>query len=590
MIFRFSISWTGTRHDFLDLPSTRTVQAPQSLTPQPYFVAVSPRLSLRIHSKGVSGNTSTLWSFPFTLRVKLSNIHSLYTGISQIVIQKSREAECYSSGVLEVSGVSKTFGSTVALAKVGLTLRKGSVHALVGENGAGKSTLIGIMSGSLACDEGSMTLGGAPYSPANICDAENRGVAHVHQEAQTFPDLTVEQNIFVGRESTRWGTLDRRTMQERARAALNELGCDLRLSARLSDLSFAQHQLTAIARAMVLDCQILILDEPTASLSVKESTALHQVIHRLRNSGRSVLFVSHRLEEVMELADETTVLRDGTRTAHLFAAETDKGKLVSLMTGRDISKPAYETESSPGPVALEVRGLERKGLFGPVSFSVREGEIVGLGGLVGSGRSEIVECVFGLQRPTQGHVSVQGECLSAGDVRASIRAGLALVPESRQKQGLVAGRSILDNLNDVTRAVGKSWISFHKDKQSAENLIEGLKVKARSATTSVSELSGGNQQKVLLGKWLATKPNVLILDEPTRGVDIGAKGEIHALIRRLAADGLAVLVVSSDLPELIALSDRILVVRAGKAAGELSRTEATEESVLAMAFGTEGAA
>ncbi len=489
---------------------------------------------------------------------------------------------------LETTGVGKSYGSVPALADVNLRLAAGEVHALMGENGAGKSTLIKCLSGAVRPDAGRLTLEGATIAPGDIRAAEAAGIVALHQESSVFPHLNAIDNIFAGRELRRFGgLLDRPRMQRDTQALLDRLGEKINLRQPLETLSFAQRQMVGIARALSYRSRLLILDEPTASLSARETQSLFRIIRHLQSEGIAILYVSHRLEEVFALADRVTVLRDGRFVATRPVAGLRREELVGLMVGRELLEEARPPKSAPpGEIRLEVRGLAQTGRFQDISFTLRAGEIVGLAGLVGAGRSEVAAAVFGVERATAGKVLVDGVPLPPGSVQAAIARGLALAPEDRQRQGLVLPLSVADNLLLTTvGGMGKGGFRSAKREQAmAAEARQKWNIKTASLQAAVQTLSGGNQQKVALGKWLATVPRILLLDEPTRGVDVGAKAEIYRHLRQFARDGMATLVISSDLPELLLLCDRILVMREGRMAGELSRAEATEETILALAL------
>lgn len=487
----------------------------------------------------------------------------------------------------ELTGLSKNYDGVAALKGVSLTVEAGEVHALVGENGAGKSTLIKILAGSVVPDEGEVHVDGAVMPVGDVRASERAGVAVVHQESTAFLDLSVEDNLFLGQEPRIGWLTDRRKMRTQARELLAGLGEDLPLGVPLANFSPAQRQMVAIARAVSADCQVLVLDEPTASLSHRESETLHAVVRRLRSQGVGILFVSHRLEEVLDLADRVTVLRDGQWVETQPVSHVTKGSLINAMVGRDLATPTMtEDRALPGEPALDLMSLSSTSGFQDVSFSVHSGEIVGLGGLVGAGRSELTRAIFGVDGYSSGKVRVHGRDLARQDVEAAMKAGIALVPEDRQHEGLVLAMSVRENtVLAVRRSLSRfGMIQRRPEQDVAKRESTAMSVKAASLELPVGSLSGGNQQKVVLGKWMATKPQILILDEPTRGIDVGAKAEIHELIQRLAASGTAVLLVSSDMPELLALSHRIIVLREGRVSGELSRSEATEARILSLAL------
>ena len=489
---------------------------------------------------------------------------------------------------LEVHRLSKAYSGVQALSDVSLTVLPGEVHALMGENGAGKSTFIKCLSGAVRADAGAVRVDGAVLPLGDIRAAEAAGIVALHQESTAFPHLNAVDNIFVGREPRRrGGLLDRRRMARETLVLMERLGEQIDLNRPLGELPLAQRQMVGMARALARKSRLLIMDEPTASLSARETEALFRLIRQLQTEGVSILYISHRLEEVFALSSRVTVLRDGQWVGTQPTSEVSRDDLVRMMVGRElIADERPDERTADGEVLLDVRGLTRAGQFRDISFCVRAGEVVGLAGLVGAGRSEVATALFGVERPTSGTVTVAGAPLAPGSVRAAVAQGLALVPEDRQHQGLVLPLSVGANLLlAVQRSLsGGGFRSLTKEKQVVDGQMRDLAVKAAGASVATNTLSGGNQQKVSLGKWLATRPRVLLLDEPTRGVDVGAKAEVYRLIRRLAGEGMATLLISSDLPEILALSDRVLVMRQGRIAGELSRADATEEKLLALAL------
>ena len=493
-----------------------------------------------------------------------------------------------SGSFLQITGLSKSYGGVPALADVSLRLAAGEVHALMGENGAGKSTFIKCLSGAVRPDAGTVTLDRKAISPGDIGAAEAAGIVALHQESSAFPHLDAIDNIFVGRELRRFGgLLNRAQMQKDAQNLLDRLGEKINLRKPLEEMSLAQRQMVGIARALSHQSRLLILDEPTASLSTRETEILFRIIRQLQSEGIAILYVSHRMEEVFALASAVTVLRDGRLVETRPLEGLRREELVRLMVGRELREEGQAAgKEAAGEIRLEVSGLSQAGRFQDISFTVCAGEIVGLAGLVGAGRSEVAAAVFGIERADSGTVKVGGISLAPGSVSAAIRSSMALVPEDRQRQGLVLPLSVSDNLI-LTKvgAMGRGrFRSAKNERTTAADAIQTLNIKTASPHNPARTLSGGNQQKVSLGKWLATSPRILLLDEPTRGVDVGAKAEIYRYLRQLAREGMATLVISSDLPELLLLCDRIFVMREGRIAGELSRAEATEETILALAL------
>ncbi|MDH2425365.1 sugar ABC transporter ATP-binding protein [Sphaerisporangium sp. TRM90804] len=491
--------------------------------------------------------------------------------------------------VLALAGVSKSFGAVRALRDVHLELYAGEVHALAGENGAGKSTLVKTFSGVHRPDEGRILLDGEPVVFAGPADAQHAGVAVIYQEPTLFPDLSVAENIFMGRQPrAALGRIDRAAMRSRARELFTRLGVAFDPGQPARGLSIADQQLVEIAKALSRDARVLIMDEPTAALSGNEVDRLFKVVKALREEGSAVLFISHRLDEIFELCRRVTTLRDGAWVAGDLVAEITREDLIRRMVGRDLGDLYPKQESTPGETALKVDRLTREGVFTDVSFQVRRGEIVALAGLVGAGRSEVARAVFGIDRWDAGSVEVNGRRLPAASPTAAMSAGLALVPEDRRQQGLVMEQSIERNIGLTgLKALRRGpVISRSAERDRARDWAVRLRLRFGRLSDAVGVLSGGNQQKVVLAKWLSTRPDVLIVDEPTRGIDVGTKAEVHRLLSQLAADGLAVLMISSDLPEVLGMADRVLVMHEGRLVAEIARADATEESVMTAATGS----
>jgi ABC-type sugar transport system ATPase subunit len=493
---------------------------------------------------------------------------------------------------LEFRDVRKSFGAVRALTGVSFTVTEGEAHALVGENGAGKSTLLKILAGIVRPDGGAVIWKDEHIELARPRDALERGIGMVYQEMLSFPNLTVAGNIFAGRELTRGGRLLTGAMRERTRTLLEDLHLAIDPEAPADSLSAAHRQLLQVARALAFKCQILVLDEPTTSLTDAEADHLFAVLQRLKRQGTTLLYVSHRLPEVFRLCDRITVLRDGGYVGTYDRAAVTTETIVHAMVGRDLP---HRAEAAPlaaaaGP-ALEIDGLTRRPWFHDVSLSVRPGEIVGVFGLVGSGRSELLETLFGLHHPTSGHIRILGKPVQLRSACDAARAGIALVPEERQRQGLFFNLNIRHNLVMPRHIVrGDLRIRSGEERREAGVLVKDWRIKAAGVDVSPDSLSGGNQQKIVVAKWLATSPKVLLLDEPTKGVDVGAKFEIHEMIRRQAEAGLACLVVSSDLPEVLSIAQRVIVMREGAVRGVLVGTDATEEAVMHLATSDEKAA
>jgi rhamnose transport system ATP-binding protein len=488
----------------------------------------------------------------------------------------------------ELRGISKRFGATQALADVSLDLLPGEIHALVGENGAGKSTLVKILAGVHQPDSGTILLDGQPVEIAGPAEARRLGIAVVHQEPRLFPDLTVAENVFIGHAPAGWlGSIDWGATRRAAVALFAELDVQFDVNAPVRGLSMADQQLIEIAKSLSVEARVLILDEPTASLSAHEVERLFAIVRRLRQRGVAILFVSHRLDEVFALCDRATVFRDGRHVVTMATSALTTADLVRHMVGRSVSLfPKVETPI--GDILLEVEGLSLAGSFRDVSFTVRSGEIVGFAGLVGAGRTEVARVLFGIDRRDSGEIRLGGTAVDFTSPSAAMTAGIAYVPEDRHQDGLVLDFTIAQNvtLPILPRLFPRLLVRAATERAVAADQTRQFQVRMTGVDQLVGALSGGNQQKVVLAKWLASKPRVLILDEPTRGIDIGAKVEVHRIISELAASGLGIVLISSDLPEVLAMSDRILVMHEGRIAAEIDRAEATEERVMYAATGS----
>jgi D-xylose transport system ATP-binding protein len=502
------------------------------------------------------------------------------------------------SQLLSTSGIRKAFPGVQALDGVGFDLNAGEIHALVGENGAGKSTLMKILSGVYPAGEfeGTISIDGAPQRFTGIRDAEHAGVAIVFQEFSLAPELSVAENIFLGRLPNRLGAINWNNVNAQAQALLKELEVDIPTETPVRELGIGQQQLVEIAKALSHNARILILDEPTAALNDAESRTLFTLLRRLRERGLGLIYISHRLNEVLELADRITVLRDGRSVATAARGDIDRNKMVSLMVGREISQVFPEPKRSPGAVALEVRNLSvvhpdipSRQVLCDLNFDVRCGEVLGIAGLMGSGRTALLNVLFGSFPETfTGKILIEQKEVPINSPADAIRNGIALVTEDRKRFGLSLSASIADNMTLVALSTFATSTVINKQKQasSVSQMMNELRVKATSAETLVETLSGGNQQKVVLGKWLMNSPRILLLDEPTRGIDVGAKQEIYQRIDDLAHAGLAIVMVSSELEELRGVCDRILVMHEGRITGRLSHSEASAERIMACATGT----
>lgn len=486
--------------------------------------------------------------------------------------------------VLELAGVSKSFGGTRALIDADLALYPAEVCALLGENGAGKSTLVKILTGVQQPDGGRVTIDGRSARITSPQDAERLGISVIHQESVVFDDLSVAENIFIASPPTRLRMIDWRVMRRRAAALLAQLESGIDPRRPLRELSIAQKHLVQIARALSCDARIVIMDEATASLSQHEAADLLRIVHGLRDGGRAVLYISHKMEEVFAVADRYAVFRDGVSVGAGPLRDTNRDALVALMVGRALDD-FPKTRAQIGPEMLRVENLSRRGEFAALDFGVSGGEILGIYGLVGAGRSEAMRALFGLTEAGGGRVIVDGRPVHFGHPDEAVRAGIAYIPEDRQGQGVILSRSIAANiaLAGLGRFGHCGFLRRRRQDAAAEQWVLRLQIKCAGVHQQVQFLSGGNQQKVVLAKWLLTAPRVLILDEPTKGIDVGAKATVHRLIGELAAQGVAVILVSSELPEILGLADRILVMRRGRMRAAFSRSAATAEDILRAA-------
>jgi rhamnose transport system ATP-binding protein len=489
---------------------------------------------------------------------------------------------------LALNGASKSFGAVHALRDATLELHGGHVRALLGENGAGKSTLVKTLAGVYRPDAGTVLVDGEPVDFHGPLDARDKGIAIIYQEPTLFPDLSVAENVFMGRQPLSAGKrIDKGELHDRTAELFRQLGVAIAPERPVRGLSIADQQLVEIAKALSFDARVLIMDEPTAALSGNEVERLFRVTRTLREQGAAVMFISHRLEEIFAICDHVTVMRDGavTYNGELEGKTTDD--LVRWMVGRDIDQLFPKVASEIGTPVLSVERLTREGVFFDVSFDVRAGEIVALSGLVGAGRSEVARAIFGIDRADGGHVEVLGRRLPNAKPTAAMRAGIGFVPEDRRQQGLVMDLSIARNatMTRMRSLAPGGIIRAARERALASEWATRLQLKYHRLDDTVGTLSGGNQQKVVLAKWLATEPKVLIIDEPTRGIDVGTKAEVHRLISELASRGLAVLMISSELPEVLGMADRVLVMHEGRLTGEFSRAEANEENVIRAATG-----
>ncbi|PZF77369.1 D-xylose ABC transporter ATP-binding protein [Aestuariivirga litoralis] len=480
-------------------------------------------------------------------------------------------------------GISKSFAGIKVVNDVSFDMRPGEVHALMGENGAGKSTLIKIMAGLYQPDEGEIRVNGAAIRFATPKDAHAAGIATVHQELLLFPELTVAENIFLGQTpKTALGTIDWTTMRRRARQLLEELDSgDLDIDQKVAHLSVGNRQRIEIARALAQDARVLIMDEPTAALAEHDVQRLMSIVRNLRKRGVAIVYVSHRMPEIFALADRVTVLRDGHLVGTKAVSEVDEPTLVSMMVGRPIDRLYPAKQGEDGDVVLELANVAHRSVVRDISFQIRRGEILGLAGLVGSGRTETALTIFGITPATAGQILIDGKPVTITSPEQARDLRIAYVPEDRAHQGLIRPQTIEDNiaLANLKRLTRGLFIDAARVAAGAREAITRFGIRARGPEQPVRQLSGGNQQKVVLAKWLATNPRILIMDEPTRGIDVGAKAEIHQLMRRLAGEGMAILMISSELPEVLGMSDRVLVMNGGRIVGEFDKEHATAEAV-----------
>ncbi len=488
------------------------------------------------------------------------------------------------NAILELHDLTKLYPGVLALDKLSLAFRPGEVHALVGENGAGKSTLIKCVTGCIEPTSGTMVYEGVSHARFTPTQAIEQGICAVYQEFNLIPFLSVAENIFYGRERRKGMFLDKEGMNREAAEILAELGMAFNPRTRVKDLAVAYQQVVEIAKSVSRNVRFLILDEPSAPLTGREIEAMFQIIRRLKAKGVTILYISHRLEEIFTIADRVSVMRDGKYIATLPVAETDKRSLIGLMVGRDLAGSFPPRTTPVGEVVLEARNL-RNASINNVSFQLRKGEILGLGGLVGAGRTETARAVFGADPLDAGEVYLNGRRLALRSPKEAIRHGIGLIPEDRKRQGVLLGLSIRENITYASlSAISRAGLVNKKaERQIVRDFIAKLQIKTPSDIQLVKNLSGGNQQKVVLAKWMATWCSVLIFDEPTRGIDVGAKQEIYKLMRSLSADGLSIIMISSEMPELLAMSDRIAVMREGRITGELEAAAATQERILELA-------
>lgn len=490
---------------------------------------------------------------------------------------------------IELRGIDKAFSGNQVLEAASLSINDAEIHALMGENGAGKSTLMKILTGEYTKDAGSIFVDDQEVSYANIQEAEKAGIVFIHQELNIVYDLTVTENLFLGKEITgRFGLLDKKAMNDKAQEALKKLGVDFNPNTMMRELSVGQQQMVEICKAFMVNAKTLIMDEPTAALTQEESALLFKVIRGLREQGVTTIYISHRMEEIFDLCDRVTVLRDGKTVGTVPVQDTDMNGIVKMMIGRDIGERYPERHAKIGSVVLDVQGLTSGDVFQQIGFQVHAGEILGVSGLMGAGRTEIMQCLFGYRSKNAGSIRIDGSEVQIHSPSDALAHGIGYITEDRKLEGLMLDKSIqtniaLTNLQKISSKNGR--IENDKEKELVDKSIDWLNIRCTGAGEACTNLSGGNQQKVVFAKWINTDPKILILDEPTRGVDVGAKKEIYDIMNNLAARGVAIIMVSSELPEILGMSDRIMVIHEGKNAGFLDGSEADQEKVMTLATG-----
>ncbi len=512
-------------------------------------------------------------------------VKSTMNAVAPMTVIESRGAQ---KPILEMRGISQIFPGVKALDQVSIALYPGEVTALIGENGAGKSTLVKILTGIYRPNEGEILIDGKPISFASAQAAIDAGVTAIHQETVLFDELTVGENIFLGHAPrSRFGTIDWRTIHARSRALLRQLESDIDPTIRLKDLSIAQRHLVAIARALSVEARIVIMDEPTAALSRKEIDDLFRIVEGLKRQGKAILFISHKFDEVYEIAENFAVFRDGKAVGQGRLKETPQSEIVRLMVGRDVHDAFPKIAVEIGQTVLSVENYCHPTEFNDISFELKRGEILGVYGLIGAGRSELCQSLFGITKPSSGRLVLEGSRIEIRSSAQAIAAGIVYVPEERGRHGLALPMPIFQNMSlpSLAKTSRSGFLNAANELKLARQYAERLDLRAAALSVPVGTLSGGNQQKVVIGKWLATKPKVIILDEPTKGIDIGSKAAVHGFISELASQGLSIIMVSSELPEILGMSDRVMVMREGLQAGIFERSEASAEVLVRAATG-----
>nr|WP_230866638.1 sugar ABC transporter ATP-binding protein [Iocasia fonsfrigidae] len=489
--------------------------------------------------------------------------------------------------ILEMRNINKSFYGVQALKNVNLNVHKGEVHILIGENGAGKSTLMKILSGAYQKDTGEIIFAGEKLDILSPLDAQEKGISIIYQEFNLIPGLSVAENIYLGREALNNGLIDWDTLYNNTQNILNKLKADINPKTLVKKLSVAEQQFVEIAKALSFGAKLLIMDEPSATLTPRELKRLFAVIRDLKAQGVSIIYISHHLDELFEIGDSVTVLRDGQWIVSDDINKMNKNKIIKLMVGRELTDSYPPRNVTPGEVVLEVKNLSRKGVVDDISFELRKGEILGIAGLVGSGRTELVRLLYGADPKDSGEIILNGNKININSPRDSISTGIGLLPEDRKQQGLVLEQSVKNNITlaNLSRLVDKMLINSNQEMREVNNYIDELGIKTPSSTILTQNLSGGNQQKVVLAKWLFTDSDILIFDEPTRGIDVGAKYEIYLLMNQLTEQGKSIIMISSELPEIIGISDRVIVLHQGRITGEYNKKEFNQEKIMKSAAG-----
>ena len=486
--------------------------------------------------------------------------------------------------ILELKNITKVFPGVKALDKVSVSIQRGTVHALVGENGAGKSTLIKVLAGIYHPEEGEVFLDGVKVDLRTPYESQQKGISVVHQELKMSETLSVAENVFLGNLMYKGRIVDWKGMRQRASEMLRELGVPMDVTVAVERLSVAQKQMVEICKAINRNCKVLIMDEPSATLTEKEQSLMFNTIRKLKENGVTIIYISHRMEEIFDLSDHVSVLRDGAHIATLPVANVTRDELVSMMVGRAVAHDYPRSAKALGEVVLEARGIKRKGVLNDISFQLRRGEVLGVAGLVGAGRTELARAVLGIDRIDAGEILLHGKPVKIDSFRKAIGLGLSLVPEDRKSQGLVQIATVSRNICMVNMdAVSHGFVmDASRERQVSQEYVEKMDISTPNVETEAQYLSGGNQQKVVIAKWLLEDSEIVILDEPTRGIDVGAKSEIHRLIVDLAEKGKSILMISSELPEIVGMSDRVMVIHEGNLVGEFKRGEATPEKIMAL--------